>query len=201
MSKLREDSTWNQISAEQRQTLESWLFDENLSYPKTLAKVQAEFGLMATAASLGRYYRRRARERQAEEMRQAGDAAALLDELPVDARDLRTAAVKLVGKTLLTVAAERPGEWEALASLTKLLLDSEQNEIRRARLQFVERCFDQQVTAAVFQEAPRLRARLIEIADDPSLDRAGQLKRINELLYGWKKPADGPPPAEERKPL
>src|SRR5580658_4350172 len=68
MRKMRDDSTWNRLTPEQRETLESWLFDENLGYEKTLERVQTEFGLEATIASLGRFYRRRARERQAEEL-------------------------------------------------------------------------------------------------------------------------------------
>ena len=59
MRKMRDDSTWNQLTPEQRETLEGWLFDENLGYVETLERVQKEFGLEATIASLGRYYRRR----------------------------------------------------------------------------------------------------------------------------------------------
>lgn len=49
MRKLRDDSTWNRLTPDQRETLEGWLFDENLGDAKTLARMQAEFGLEATA--------------------------------------------------------------------------------------------------------------------------------------------------------
>ena len=62
MRKMRDDSTWNQLSPEQRETLEEWLFDENLGYEKTVKRVREEFGLETTIASVGRFYRRRARE-------------------------------------------------------------------------------------------------------------------------------------------
>ena len=101
MRKLRDDSTWNQLSAAQRETLESWLFDENLGYAETLARVRQEFDLEASVASLGRYYRRRARERQLLEMVQAKVTASELNDLPVSADSLRSAAVKLVGKAVL----------------------------------------------------------------------------------------------------
>ena len=29
MSKLRSDSTWNRLTAERRETLETWLFEQN----------------------------------------------------------------------------------------------------------------------------------------------------------------------------
>lgn len=94
MSKPRDDSTWNQLSPDQRETLESWLFDQNLGYAKTLERVQQEFGLQATIASLGRFYRRRARERQLEELLDAHTAAKELNGLPVSVATLREAAVR-----------------------------------------------------------------------------------------------------------
>src|ERR1035441_8756389 len=107
MRKMRDDSTWNQLTPEQRETLESWLFDENLGYAKTLARVQEEFGLEATIASVGRFYRRRARERQVEELVEAQAAANELNDLPVSVASLREAAVKLVGKAALKLAGEK----------------------------------------------------------------------------------------------
>ena len=52
MRKMRDDSTWNQLTIEQREMLENWLFEENLGYAKTLERVQKEFGVEATVASL-----------------------------------------------------------------------------------------------------------------------------------------------------
>jgi hypothetical protein len=49
---MRDDSTWNRLTAEQREKLESWLFDGNLGYVETLARVQKDFGVEATISSL-----------------------------------------------------------------------------------------------------------------------------------------------------
>jgi hypothetical protein len=65
MRKLRDDSTRNRLTSGQRKTLASWLFDETLGSPGTLARVKVEFGSAATTAVVGRFYRRRARQRQA----------------------------------------------------------------------------------------------------------------------------------------
>jgi len=40
MSKLRSDSKWNELTAEQRDTLEGWLFEENVSYREALERLQ-----------------------------------------------------------------------------------------------------------------------------------------------------------------
>ena len=40
MSKLRSDSTWNRLTAEQRATLETWLFEQNTgSHAHNCAKI------------------------------------------------------------------------------------------------------------------------------------------------------------------
>lgn len=186
MRKLRDDSTWNQLTPEQRETLESWLFDENLGYAKTLERVQKVFTLEATIASLGRYYRRRARERQVVELVEAQAAASQLNELPVSTDSLRIAAVKLVGKTVLKIAGEQPEEREQLASLTRLLLESENNDIRRARLKLAERYFDYEARAASLQELPHLRSYLCTVASDASLSHDEKMNRIRAMLSGWE---------------
>src|ERR1035437_2069468 len=114
MGKMRDDSTWNQLTTEQREMLESWLFDENLGYGKTLERVQEEFGLEATIASMGRFYRRRARERQVEELVEAQAVASDLNDLPVSVASLREAAVKLVGNAGLKLVGEKPQDLEHL---------------------------------------------------------------------------------------
>ncbi len=65
---MREDSTWNGLSGEQRQKLENWLFERNLGYAEALKRAHKEFGVEATIPSVGRFYRRRARERQHPEL-------------------------------------------------------------------------------------------------------------------------------------
>ncbi|HXR04442.1 MAG TPA: hypothetical protein VN836_07020 [Verrucomicrobiae bacterium] len=185
MRKMRDDSTWNQLTPEQRETLESWLFDENLGYTKTLERVQKEFGMEATVASLGRFYRRRARERQVEELVEAQAVASALNDLPVSVASLREAAVKLVGKAVLKLAGEKPEELEQLVSFTKLLLESEDNDIRRSRLKLAQRYFHYEATAASIKDLPHLRAYLDVVIDDASLSYDEKVQRVRAILFGW----------------
>ena len=188
---MRDDSTWTQLTPDQRETLEIWLFEENLGYAKTLEKVQQEFGVEATIASLGRFYRRRARERQVEELLEAQVAANELNDLPVSAASLREAAVKLVGKAALNLASEKPEQLEQLVSFTKLLLESEDTDIRRARLKLAQRCFDYEATAASQKDLPQLRSYMQVISDDTSLSNDEKLKKVHAILYGWNRgPSD-----------
>ena len=191
MRKLRDDSTWNQLTPEQREMLESWLFDENLGYAKTLARVEQEFELQASIASLGRYYRRRARERQVEELVEAQAAANRLNDLPVSVASLREAAVKLVGKAVLKLAGEQPEQLEQLASFTKLLLASEDNDLRRSRLKLAERYFDYEATAASLKELPQLRAYLEVIGNNDGLSHDEKMQRVHAILFGWDRSKSG----------
>jgi hypothetical protein len=191
MRKMRDDSTWNRLTPEQRETLESWLFDENLGYAKTLERVQKEFGMEATIASVGRFYRRRARERQVEELVEAQAAASELNDLPVSVASLREAAVKLVGKAVLKLAGEKPEELGQLVSFTKLLLESEDNDLRRSRLKLAEKYFDYEATAASIKELPHLRAYLDVIVDDASLNHDEKVERVRAILFGWDRSKAG----------
>ena len=191
MRKMRDDSTWNRLMPEQRETLESWLFDENLGYAKTLERVRKEFGVEATIASVGRFYRRRARERQVEELVEAQAAASELNDLPVNVANLREAAVKLVGKAVLKLAGEKPEELEQLVSFTKLLLASEDNDLRRSRLKLAEKYFDFEATAASIKELPHLRAYLDVVGNDASLNHNEKIKRVRDILFGWNRAKSG----------
>ena len=68
MRELHDHSTRNQLTPGHREALATSLFDENPDCPGTVEGVNAEFGLAATLAGVGRFYRRRARQRQAGEL-------------------------------------------------------------------------------------------------------------------------------------
>jgi len=155
MSKLRDDSKWNRLTPEQREKLEEWLFEENLGYAKTLKRVKEQFGLEATISSLGRYYRRRAQERQMEEFLDAQEIAYQAKDLPLNVPVMREGLVRLLYKAALKLAVEKPGEVAELAAVMKLLLASEDNEIRRARQKLAERYFDYDAVADCQKESRR----------------------------------------------
>jgi hypothetical protein len=183
MRKMREDSTWNQLTPEQRETLESWLFDENLGYAKTLERAEKEFGVKTTIASVGRFYRRRSRERQVEDLVEAQARASELNDLPVKIASLREAAVKLAGKAALKAATETSEGLEQLMSFTKLLLQSEDNDLRRSRLKLAQKYFDYEATVAARTDLPKLTGYLAIIADDASLSHDEKIKRVCAILF------------------
>lgn len=63
MNKLRSDSAFCQLTPEQVDVLEGWLFEERLGYPKVLEKLKAEFGLETSLTGVRRFYKRLEMER------------------------------------------------------------------------------------------------------------------------------------------
>src|ERR1700749_1212089 len=65
-SKLRSDSVFAQLTNEQVEQLEDWLFEEKLSYKEVVDKIQNIFGIKTSPTALGRYFRRLAEGRAQE---------------------------------------------------------------------------------------------------------------------------------------
>jgi hypothetical protein len=188
MRKMRSDSTWNLLTPEQLGLLDDWLFYERLGYAKAVARVEEEFGLQVSLSSMGRYHRWRVRVRQAAKLVTAQVTADELNSLPVNMDDIRKAISKALGCAVLQMASEQPENVEQLvelASAFNLLLKSEENDIRRARLKLQEECFEYEKATAFEDELPQVRAQMVAIQRDSSLSEAEKTKRVKELLFGW----------------
>ncbi len=61
--KLRSDSVFAQLTSEQIEQLEDWLFEEKLGYKAVREKLQQEFGVKTSQTALGRFCRRLAESR------------------------------------------------------------------------------------------------------------------------------------------
>src|SRR5579862_8686537 len=77
MNKLRSDSAFCQLTSEQAETLEGWLFEERLGYPKVVEKLKAEFGLETSLTGVRRYYKRVDFERSALSLMDAAEMSGL----------------------------------------------------------------------------------------------------------------------------
>src|ERR1700722_16631209 len=58
MRKTQSNAAWNGLSAEQRATLERWLFEENLGYELAYERAKTELGFAGSIASMKRFYQR-----------------------------------------------------------------------------------------------------------------------------------------------
>src|ERR1700679_1623331 len=96
MDKAKSNASWNALSPEQQQTLDKWLFEENLSYTEILPKAQTEPGFPGALSSLKRYYQRRKQEKKVEEIKELTEYVAEVSGAGADAGAVRTANMKLL---------------------------------------------------------------------------------------------------------
>ncbi len=129
MKKLRSDSSFNGLTAGQREQLLGWLFNENMGYAAAVERVKKEFGIATTKTSMGRFYRHAAEERHVGDLALAQGSVA----------DFRTATRKLLGAATLQACMHnhdpREDGWKAVSALTKLMLQDERRELQEKWLE------------------------------------------------------------------
>lgn len=174
MGKLRSDSAWAALSPEQRETLEEWLFEENLAYKEALERARTEFGITASLTSLVDYYRRVAQERMQRELLSVQQMAEEFDKTEVDWEGLGATAMTLVAKRMLQLAVISPGKVKELVSLGRLLVANDAIDIKRRWVELEE----EKVEDAMREKQERmekdvgLQARLRQMAAN-HLEMAG----------------------------
>jgi len=125
MRKLRSDSSFNGLSAGQREQLLNWLFDENMSYAAAVERVRKEFGIAASLAAMGRFYRHAAEERHLGNLALAQGTE----------KDFRTATHKLLALATFQACVHNDSDprgdgLKAMSALTKLMLQNERQEFQ-----------------------------------------------------------------------
>ncbi len=192
MRKPRSNSCWNKLTGPQRELLEKWLFDEHLGYEVTLERVRSQFGLEATAMSLSRLYRRRLRERQVEELVEAQAMSEAVAAPKLNTGAMRSAAIKLIAKIALKLACERPEQLKELESMAKILLFSEDNDIRQGRLKLEQARLQHETTSDISDEIPKLARLLVRIEEDDDLSDEAKMDRVRALLFPLSARTDAP---------
>lgn len=160
MSKLRCDSRWNGLTAEQRETLEGWLFVENAGYGEVRERCAKEFGITTSLKSLAVFYRRLARERMRGELLEVKGAMEGISGARVNAEAMGHAAMTLVAKQMLLLGVESPEKVKEMVSLGRVLVANQMQETRRRWLRMEEerefrRLEDERETGRIWREMNR----------------------------------------------
>src|ERR1700722_6179430 len=103
---MRADSNWSELTAEQIETLDCWLFVERITYEEARKRSEKEWGVASSISSVGRYYRRRAAQLAVMELAEAAAASDAIDESVAKTERLRGAAMKVIGKRLMEGAMD-----------------------------------------------------------------------------------------------
>jgi hypothetical protein len=183
MRKLRADSCWNDLSAEQWDTLEGWLLDENITYREAQERIVKEWGLTRSASSLVRLRRYLSKKRSIHGLRDAMQGAKQVNRSGANLEELRDSVRRVLSKRYFDLATtgENVGE---LAVLGRLLSQSEEREIRRLRLAFARERWQFRTAKQALKLLPMLNEMSKE---DEERDNA-RIQAVRVRLFGPKVP-------------
>ena len=180
MNKIRSDSQWNKLSYTQKELIERWLLEENLSYTQMLERAREQFAIVSSKTSLWRFcqaiYRRKVRA----DLCQTQSTAQAANESTLDLAAVRTASFKLIGKRLLDSALHDSVENKELSSLASILLLHEQQEIQRGWLRLAQEKYQYRAAEAALKAAPTV-TELDKENEERELARIDHVKRA---LFG-----------------
>jgi hypothetical protein len=187
ITKTKSSARWNGLAARHRETLEAWLFEENLGFGEALERARTELGFAGSLSSLKRFYHRTADERMIEEY--AEQAAS---EAGADDGDWLAKGMNVVGKLFVRQVTQNPDGVEEWWRLAKLLLQNRGNELRE-RLQGEENRIRRDYLALarerhqydVLEEAEKALPELKErerLRQDPKVQKYEHNRAINLLM-------------------
>src|SRR5579859_7053313 len=200
--KSKGKAKWLGLSPQQRVALETWLFEDGLTYDEALAEAKKQFGFQGSVSSLKRFYRRMAEERL---LTTTVEAAATKP--GISESEARATGMQAVGRLFVQQVRENPDEVKEWWLLAKLLLQSQENELRerlhteenRVREQYLELARARFQWNAV-EDAEKALPELYELEQkrkDPKVrghERAAAMNALRRKLFGS---VSGPAPESE----
>jgi hypothetical protein len=197
MNKTGSNALWNELTPEQRKTLDDWLFEEKLSFVEVLPKAQSELGFAGSMSSLQRYYRRRKQERVLENLTELREEVAEIGGAGSDVGALRAANMKLLGGYLFQVLREAPEKVKEWAPVASLMVQNDHNEalrelkgeehkIRREAMEFAKEKFQIDMIEQALKALPEL-IELTQARKDPEMkeyERNAYLNRVRRRMFG-----------------
>ena len=135
MNKLRNDSVFSQLTPEQVELLEGWLFEENLGYKEALERVEKEFQVKGSLSGLRRFYRRLALERSREDLVEMAEVCAdALKTLKTDGT-MQAGLMALGYKCAMELLVQSPGKVREFTALLRALTSAQALEMKRIEFQ------------------------------------------------------------------
>lgn len=213
MKKVRSNASWNQLTPEQRKTLDGWLFKENLSYEAVLQKAESELGYKGSESSLQRYHTRQQQERLSTNVTELVTDAVEIQKLGVEPDVSRKASFLVAGAFLFRMLREAPEKVKEWGPLANLLIQNDHNEawreikgeeqkIRREALDFAKGKFQADMVEQALMALPDLLdlARARRAVEPDAYAENALLNRVRKKMFGvvWEV---RPESAEEEKAM
>jgi hypothetical protein len=130
MNKLRSDSAFCQLTPEQVDVLEGWLFEERLGYPTVLEKLKAEFGLETSLTALRRFYKRLEMERSRASLMDAVEMGGLAVEA-LKSGTLKPGMLALANKCAVELMMQSPPPIREVTALLRAVTSAEAHAMKQ----------------------------------------------------------------------
>jgi hypothetical protein len=126
MSKARSDSVLDSLPSNQRETLERWLLEENLSIDAALDRLRLDFGVRSSRSAVGRFSQNAQQRRLLDKIAvNAGKANEISEAFEKNPAPVPQAVVKLVTQLAFEeITKGNQLDKEFIVKLTKLAVDS-----------------------------------------------------------------------------
>ena len=133
-SKLRSDSVFAQLTNEQIEVLEDWLFEDKLGYKEVMEKAKQEWDVKTSLTALGRFYRRLALQR--EEERRLETVALCLESLAAKNNGtLQAGLLALANQCAIEFLVEHPKSMREFTGMLRALTSAGMFEMKHVEFQ------------------------------------------------------------------
>lgn len=182
MTKPKSNSIIDGLPAQQRQQVEAWLFDENISYKDAASRLWNDFGVKVSEAALSNWYSGRAQERMLDRIAASQRLKnEVVQQFERNQADSYKALLNLVGQIAFEKAMTS-GELDAdtIFNFTKLVMDGQKQAMQAADLQLRRDRFEFDAAKAALACLPQLR----KIAADTGASEQDKLQQARLALFG-----------------
>lgn len=181
--KAKSNSIIDGLPQNQRDQVETWLFEENLSYKDASARMLADFNIRCAPSSLSEWYQRRAQQRMLDRIAASRDTANLVvKKFSENPADMYQVLLGMAGQIAFDKAfEEKEGlDAETIFNFTKLVMHGKKQAMEAEDLKLRRDKFQFDATKAALAQLPALR----KIASDNSLNENDKLTQARQLLFG-----------------
>jgi hypothetical protein len=158
LRKTRCDAKVEALPTEQFDALCAWLFRENVSFDVAKARLAEKFQVAISRNALSNWYQRECQARMIERIRSGRHISESIQaDLKSAAPTVNDATLHLIGQKAFDLAVSESPNVKDLALLTKLLLETRQQDLDRRKLALLE------------EKANEAKAQLTELASKGGL--------------------------------
>lgn len=174
-TKPRSDSKLDSLPANQKQALEQWLFEENISLDEAQKRVWQDFNVRCSTASLSGFYQRVSQRRLLERITEnARKATEIEDQFQKNKAPVPAAVVKLVTQLAFEeITAGKDLDKDFVVKLTKLAVDS---GLKAKKLELDER------RIALLEEKAQQATEAEKALSDSKLTPEEREKRMRQIF-------------------